>query len=94
MLLTFRKYLELNHSSIRSEDIDHVDEDLGHAIIVTKTGDEIPVWGSFNDVVKVVNQAFEKDAANKTAVEEKKEKEETITLSEARARLNSIFGKK
>lgn len=93
MLLVFRKWCELDHFSIRSENIDHVDEHLGHGVIVTKEGNRIEVWENFRDVITQVNAAMEKDNAAKNNKPEE-EKEETITLSEARARLNSIFGRK
>lgn len=92
MLLVFKKWCELDHFSIRSENIDHVDERLGHGVIVTKDGNRIEVWDKFKDVVSQVNAAMEKDDAAKNNKPE--EKEETITLSEVRTRLNSIFGRK
>lgn len=92
MLLTFRRWPGLNHFTIKSETIDGVEEDIGHGVIITKDGTKIDVWEKFNDVVKQVNDAMEKDAAlknNKPVVEEK----ETISVSDIRAMRNAIFGK-
>jgi len=92
MLLTFRRWPSVNHFTIKSENIEGVEEDIGHGVIITKDGNKIDVWEKFQDVVNQVNAAMEKDAAVKNNKPEEK-KEETISVSDLRAMRNAIFGK-